>query len=292
MGVSQRREDVTDAGLARPVMEDEPARACQLHVEGGELRRNLHEILHEDHSELLAVEAAEEGILLVAGDNAAMIDNGNAIAELLCLFEIVGGEENGSAAAIELDHMSPELLSQLYIDAGRRLVEDEDRRAMHHRLRHHEAPTHAARKGARIGIGLRGETDGLEDRVGAALPRRNAIEPRMEIEQLPGREEGVQVELLGHHADGGTGVTRIGIDVDPPDARGAGALDDEAGENVDEGRLAGTVRAEKAEERSARNLQINILEGVLGLPPPAAAIDLIKADRLHRIVGQVLGGAG
>ena len=85
-----------------------------------------------------------------------MIDDGDAVAELLGLLEIMRGQQHGDAAGVELAHIAPELLAQLHIDAGGGLVQHQHRRVVHQRLGHQQPPAHAAREGAGIGIGLVG----------------------------------------------------------------------------------------------------------------------------------------
>src|SRR3546814_18977957 len=67
------------------------------------------------------------------------------------------------------------------------------------------------------------------------------------------------------------------VDVEAPDRGGAAALVNEAGEDVDQGRLAGAVRAEQAENLSARNVEADPVQRAL-----AAGIGFLKvvaADR-------------
>ncbi len=115
--------------------------------------------------------------------------------------------------------MAPELLAQLDIDAGGRLVEHQDRRLVHHRLGHHQPPPHAARQRARRRVGLVGEAEHLEQAVGAPLGGRHAVEPGLQLQQLARGEEEVDDDLLRHHADGGARLARRAVDVDAPDRR-------------------------------------------------------------------------
>src|SRR5690348_12004741 len=95
----------------------------------------------------------------------------------------------------------------------------------------------------------------------------------MQVEQLAWREEGVDVELLRHDADRGARLARTLAAIDAPDRRLAAALVAEAGEDVDERRLAGAVRAKQAEERAARDDEVNGIER----RPRRAAIALGQA---------------
>ena len=63
------------------------------------------------------------------------------------------------------------------------------------------------------------------------------------------------------------------------DARG---LDDQPGEDVDQGRLAGAIGAEQAEHRATRHRQIDAFERLLVRLAAAAAIDFTQAFDLDR----------
>ena len=182
-------------------------------------------------------------------------------------------------------------LAQFDIDAGGRLVEHQDRRRVDHGLGHHQPASHAAGQGPGIGIGLVGKAQGPEDRIGLPLGRRHAVEPGMELEQLARREEGVDVQLLGHHADGGARLPRLAVDVEAPDLGVAAGLDDQAREDVDQRRLAGAVGPKKAEQGAARHIEIDGLEGPLGRCLAAGLVGLVEAVDRDGKVGQRRRGA-
>ena len=107
-------------------------------------------------------------VLAVAGDDAAAIDDRDPVAELLGLLEIVRGQHDGDAAAVELAHVGPELAAQLDVDAGGGLVQDHHRRAVDQGLGDQQPPPHAAGQRAGIGVGLVGQADRRQHRVGPA----------------------------------------------------------------------------------------------------------------------------
>src|SRR5678815_1357346 len=73
----------------------------------------------------------------------------------------------------------------------------------------------------------------------------------------------VEQDLLRDDADGALRVARMLVDVKAPDARLAATLHDEAGEDVDQRRLAGAVRAEQAEDLAARNVEADAVQRAL-----------------------------
>ena len=90
------------------------------------------------------------------GDQPAVVDDRDAVAQLLGLLQIMGGEHHRHALVVESADIVPELLAKLDIDAGGRLVEHQDRRRVDHRLGDQQPALHAARQGAGIGVGLVG----------------------------------------------------------------------------------------------------------------------------------------
>ena len=73
------------------------------------------------------------------GDHPAVVNDRNAVAQLLGFLEIMGGQHDRDALPIQSPDIVPQLLAKLDVDAGGRLVEHEDRRRMDHRLGDQEA---------------------------------------------------------------------------------------------------------------------------------------------------------
>src|SRR5690606_34971979 len=124
-----------------------------------------------------------------------------------------------------------------------------------------------------------------EQLVRNALALRHAVQPRLILERLVRREKGIEDDLLRHDTDRIFGVPGIAVDVEAPDARAAARLVDEPREDVDQRRLARTVRPEQPENLPARHVEADIVER-----PLAAGIgfgDGVDADggfthgRLH-----------
>src|SRR5690348_1975484 len=108
------------------------------------------------------------------------------------------------------------------------------------------------------------------------------MEACLQVEELAGREERVNVELLRHHANGGASLARVRVDVDAPDLDAAAALQHQSREDIDQRRLAGTVGPQQAEDGAARYRQIDRVERELVRLPLAAAIDFGEAAHLDR----------
>ena len=109
-------------------------------------------------------------------DDAAVIDDGEALAERVGFFHVVRGQQNGFAALVVLANDFPEQQSRLRIEAGARLVEEEHLRIVHHGARDGEALHHAAGESADHLVGAVGQLEAVEKRCGATCCAR--AEPR------------------------------------------------------------------------------------------------------------------
>ena len=146
-------------------------------------------------------------------------------------------------------------------------------RRMDHRLGDQQPPLHPAREGARIGVGLVLETDRAEQLLGPPPRLGHAVEAGLDLERLARREEGVEHDLLRDDADRRLGVARMPVDVEAPDRGAAAALVDQAGEDVDQGRLAGAVGPEQPEYLAPRHVEADPVQR-----PLAAGIGLLEID--------------
>src|SRR5262249_51649727 len=59
------------------------------------------------------------------GDDAALVDNGDAVAELLRLLDVVGGEQDGALLAAEILNQLVNLAARLGVEAAGWLVQEE-----------------------------------------------------------------------------------------------------------------------------------------------------------------------
>ena len=96
-------------------------------------------------------------------DDAAVVDDADAVGDAVGLVHVMGGQEDGDALGfVELFDVSPELVAALRIEAERGLVEEEDLRRVQEAAGDFETPLHAA-----------GE---LLDLIVAALPEFEELE--------------------------------------------------------------------------------------------------------------------
>src|SRR5438270_6202569 len=86
------------------------------------------------------------------GDDLAVINDGEAIAEALGFVHVVRGQEHGPAAPLKFANNLPELTAALWIKPGRRLIEEENAGVGHQRRRDGKPLTLASRKFANPGV--------------------------------------------------------------------------------------------------------------------------------------------
>ena len=244
--------------------------------------------------ELLAADQRQVGVLevvdAVAGgelgagplaDDLAFVDEGDPVAELLGLLDVVRGEQDRRPLLVDPLHVVPELEPQLDVDAGGRLVEDQQARPVHHRPRQDQPPFHPAREGAGAFVALLGQREGLEQLLGplAPLALRHAEVAGVVVERLLDGEEPVEVDLLRRQPDR---LPRLAVVVDRVVAedldRAPGRLR-EPGRAVDQRRLAGAVGPQQAEQLPRLDLQRDAAQR---LDPGRVALgQVLDVERVH-----------
>ena len=80
-----------------------------------------------------------------------VVHDGHTVAEPLGFFHIVGGEQNGSTCGLQSFYQAPELPPRLRIEAGGRLVQEEQLRVAHQRAGQGEPLLLSSREAAHAG---------------------------------------------------------------------------------------------------------------------------------------------
>src|SRR5256886_6355817 len=106
-------------------------------------RRVDPEDLELDHAEVADVRL--EVVWRAERDHAALVDDGDAVAELVCLEQVVRREDDRRAVFMELANDAAQLTRSDRVEADRRLVEEEDARPMQQRSGEMQPLLHAAR---------------------------------------------------------------------------------------------------------------------------------------------------
>ena len=78
------------------------------------------------------------------GDDAAVVEDGDPVGELVGLVEVLGGQEDGDAAGGEVANVVPHLVAAARVEPGRGLVEEDHPGRADQRHRQVEAAAHPA----------------------------------------------------------------------------------------------------------------------------------------------------
>ena len=138
------------------------------------------------------------------GDDAALVDDPDAVGEDVRLLEVLRREEHGHALlAAQARDLLPHRRAALRVEAGRRLVEEEHAREVDEREREVEPPLHPTRVALHLAVARLGEPDALEELVRVHLPLRlrDALERRLEAQVVAAGEERVERSLLERDPD-------------------------------------------------------------------------------------------
>ena len=198
------------------------------------------------------------------GDELAAVDDPDAVGEHVGLLEVLRREEDRRALlAGEARDLVPQRGARLDVEAGRRLVEEEDARVVQQREREVEAALHAA--GVRRGLAVGGvdEADALEQLVAArrALGARDALQAALQAHVLAAGEHRVQRDVLQRDADRGAHLRALLRDVVARDGGACRRRRQQRREDLDRRRLARAVGPEEAVDLAGRDVQVDAVDG-------------------------------
>ena len=241
------------------------------------MRRQLGNIaVQRQHDDFLARHLDQLAGGLV-GDQLAVVDDGDALAQLFRLLEVMGGEHHRHPGGVHFLDQLPQLAAQFDIDAGSRLVEHQHRRRMDQRLGDQQPPLHPARERARIGLRLVLKMDRAQQFHRAPQRLGDAVEPGGVLQHLDRGEKRIEHDLLRHDADRALGVAHVGIDIEAPDRRRAGGLHHHPGKNIDQRRLARTIGPEQPEDAALGDIETDPVKREMAF---AAALGCVALDQV------------
>ena len=190
----------------------------------------------------------------------------SAVAVALRLGDVVGREDHGRAAAGEAEHELPEALALARVEAGRGLVEQQDRGLGEQPDRDVDPLLVAARERPDLVVAPLGERGLLEHPLDRRLDVVDLLEAGEQAQVLGHRQAPVERRLLRHPADLARGRWTVA---------GVGLAD--PGEDREQGRLAGAVGADHREQLAGGG-------GEADLPQRRAVAEaLAQAARLDRL---------
>ncbi|CCH16009.1 Protein of unknown function [Micromonospora lupini str. Lupac 08] len=198
------------------------------------------------------------------GDDLAVVHDRDPVAERVGLVEVVRGDEDGHAVAAQSPDLVPHVGAALRVEAGGRLVQEDDLRLVDDAERDLDAPTLAAGVGLALAVGVLGELEGLQRADGALLRvgLADAVHPGVQDQFLAGGGLVPGAAALRDVADATPHLRRVLAQVGAGDGGLAAVRLDERGEHPQRGGLAGAVGAEEAEDLTLGDLQVDAPYGV------------------------------
>ena len=125
-----QRGDAGAFGVAVELVAEHVAVILEPDVPLGELGRNRRRAARSSMmSRVFLPILAISDCLLVDRDQLAAADHADAVGHLLGFLDIMGGEDDRRPVGAELADQLPHVAAKLDVDAGGRLVEEQDRRA-------------------------------------------------------------------------------------------------------------------------------------------------------------------
>jgi len=216
---------------------------------------------HAEVVDDVAADAGFEGGGGVFDEDFAVVDDGEAVAEFVGLFHVMGGEDHGDALAAKALDGLPHGDAALGIEASGGLVEEEDLGMVGDGAGDLETLREASAEGLRIGGSAIAEAELVEELGGAVGGGflGHAKEAAMEVDVFGDGAGSVEGIVLGNYADDAAGEGGMGNDVYASDAHGAGGGNGAGGGDGDRGGLSGAVWAEQTIDQSGRDVEVDVI---------------------------------
>ena len=190
------------------------------------------------------------------GEQPAMVQDRQPVAQGLGLVHIVGGEDHRAPFALDPPHHVPQAAPGLGVQPGGGLVQEHQLRIVHQGQGQGQPLLLAAGQGGVIGVGLVLELDQLQQFGGAAVP---GVVAAVESERLPGGDLVEQAGALQLHPDPRADLPAVVAPVQPQQPDLARVRLREPLQDLQGGGLAGAVGAQQAEHLAAPHLQVQVL---------------------------------
>ncbi len=141
---------------------------------------------------------ADEARRCVDVDDAAVVDDGDAIAQPLCLLHEVSGHEDRLAALADAAHQVPDGAPGLRIEPGGELVEEHELRVVDQGERDEQPLLLASRERHEPGVPLLRQAELIEQPIGV---HRLRVQRCPQVERLPDLDPLLQLRFLELDAD-------------------------------------------------------------------------------------------
>ncbi|CAM5409959.1 hypothetical protein SGLAM104S_08989 [Streptomyces glaucescens] len=207
------------------------------------------------------------------GGEVAVVEDGDAVGELVGFFEVLGGEEDGDAVGDEVADDLPHVVAGAGVEAGGGFVEEDDAGGADEGHGDVEAALHAAGVGGGGLLGGGGEVEAFQQFGGdpAAFALGEVVQVGHEEHVLLAGDQAVDGGELSGDTDRGAYGLGVGGEVVAGDAGLSAVGGDEGGEDLHGGGLAGAVGSEQCEDGPGRDVQIDAVQDGLvavGLAQP------------------------
>ena len=214
------------------------------------------------------------------GDDAAVVEDDDAVGDLVGLVEIVGGEQHRPTLGRGAPHVVPERPAALDIHRDRRLVEEHEIRVARDRHREPDALRLAA--GQRLDPAAGERHEACTSQHGLARHRRRRQRPR-EIDELADARPDGEPAGLEHRADPTRADGRARLDAERPDAPARRV--EEAEHQPDRGALAGPVPAEERDGLALLDREAAVVQRDGAAEPAGCAVQLDGMDGCVQLRG-------
>ena len=220
------------------------------------------------------------------GDELALVDDPDAICEDVRLLEVLRGQEDGhTRLPPHQGDLVPDVRTALRVEAGGRLVEEEDARRVDQGEREVEPALHPAREPLHLAIRVVRQPDAMQQffRARAPLLLGDALQRRLQAEVVARREQWIERRFLQGNADDPPDLRPVLHDVVAAHERRARRRRQQRRQDVDGGGLPGAVRAEEAVDLTGSNREVDPVDrarAFLVLADEPADLDPILG--LHR----------
>ena len=196
------------------------------------------------------------------GDHLAVVDDGHPLAQLVGLLQVLGAEQHGGAAGHQRPDDVPHLVAAAGVEAGGRLVEEQQVGGDDDAGGDVEPAPHAA------GVVLHGAVGGVHEperleQLDRPRLRRGVGEAEQPTEQgqvLATGDLVVDRGQLPGEAHPAADLVGLGDDVVAEHRRAAGGGLQQGGEHPDGGGLAGPVRAEDAVDAAPTDREVDAVD--------------------------------
>ena len=198
----------------------------------------------------------------------AIADVGQGVAAF-GFIHVVGRDQHRQAARRQFVQLVPEQPARLRVDAGRRLVQQQQLRVVQQAGGQRQALLPAARQGPGQLLAPAAQAQLFQRGVDLRAPPRHVVDAGDEVEVFFDAQVFVQAEFLRHVADLALDLARLAADVEAQASAAALVGREQAAQHADRGGLAAAVGAQKAVDLALAHLQVDPVDD--GARPVALA---------------------